>query len=254
MKDFKKEVKTLRVTMGFGERKHNKYNEIKDKRIKSASLNYDLYQKFIPTLKPICINLNPSPIKLTTKGDIYISEEKFSINPHNKYLDIEESIKEKIINSDEEYNCKLSHKISYSSEESNENKNKINIKNKNSADSDEKSPDAEKNEINCINHLRKSLDKIKNQIKSKKYKDDDDSILNKNYNNYNSENYRIKRGQNYINKLKLESMNEFNQHKNKTISFNESNSHKPPILGFLQKNELSAISNSTLSSCNLSEI
>ena len=252
MKDFQKEMKTLRVTMGFGERKHNKYNEIKDKRIRSASLNYDLYQKFIPTLKPIGKNLNPSPIKLTTKGDIYISEEKFSINPHNKYLDIEESIKEKIINSDEEYNCKLSHKISYSSEESNE--NKINIKNKNSADSDEKSPDAEKNEINCINYTRKSLDKIKNQIKSKNYKDDDDSILNKNYNNYNSENYRIKRGQNYINKLKLESMNEFNQHKNKTISFNESNSHKPPILGFLQKNELSAISNSTLSSCNLSEI
>ena len=78
--------------------------------------------------------------------------------------------------------------------------------------------------------------------------------MNKNYNNYNSENYRIKRGQKYINKLKLESMNEYNQHRNKTISFNESNSHKPPILGYLQKNEESAISNSTLSSCNLSEI
>ena len=253
MKELQKEGKALRVTMGFGERRQNKYNEIKDKRIRSASLNYDLYQKFIPTLKPIGINLNPSPIKLT-KEDIYISEEKFSINPYIKFFDIKESIKEKIINSDEEYNCKLSHKISYSSEDSKENKNKIDIKNKNSADSDEKLPDVEKKEINCINYTRKSLDKIKNKIKSKNYKDDDDSILNKNYNNYNSENYRIKRGQKYINKLKLESMNEYNQHRNKTISFNESNSHKPPILGYLQKNEESAISNSTLSSCNLSEI
>ena len=69
MKELQKEGKALRVTMGFGERRQNKYNEIKDKRIRSASLNYDLYQKFIPTLKPIGININPSPIKLT-KEDI----------------------------------------------------------------------------------------------------------------------------------------------------------------------------------------
>ena len=253
MKENKKEEKPIKAKFNISKSRQCRNNETKDKRTRSACLNYNLYNKFIPTLKPIDANINPSPIKLTGKEDLYISVDNFSIKTRKKFLDIEESIKEKAVNStDEDCNCKLSYIVSDSSEDSKDNDNKNVIKNKNSLDNDENMSNIKKKELYCISHIRKKMSGIKNQIESKKYKDD--FTFNKSYNNYYSGNYRIKCAQNYIDKLKLESMNEFNKYKNRTISFNESKRNKPPILGFLQMNEVSAISNSTLSSCNLSEI
>ena len=252
MKENKKEEKPIKAKFNISKSRQCRNNETKDKRTRSACLNYNLYNKFIPTLKPIDENINPSPIKLTGKEDLYISVDNFSIKTRKKFLDIEESIKEKAVNStDEDCNCKLSYIVSDSSEDSKDNDNKNVIKNKNSQNN-ENMANIKKKELHCISHIRKKMSGIKNQIESKKYKDD--FTFNKSYNNYYSGNYRIKCAQNYIDKLKLESMNEFNKFKNRTISFNESKRNKPPILGFLQMNEVSAISNSTLSSCNLSEI
>lgn len=258
------EDKHFRASINYGIRKKKLTDEIEDNRIRSSSLsNNNLYIKFIPKLRPVNTNLNPSPIKLTGKEDIYIEDEKFSIKPHKKSSKkllgakikenkIEEEINENIVNStDEEHSHRLSHIVSDSSDnDSNENeknngKNDIGCK-KHDGDF----PNINKNLNYCISHLRGKLDKIKNKIKIKNCKDD--SILNISYKNYLSEDYRIKCAQNYIDKLKLETMNEYNKHKNKTISFKDSKSHKPPILGFLQMNEISV--SSTLSSCNISEI
>ena len=50
----------------------------------------------------------------------------------------------------------------------------------------------------------------------------------------------------------MEKIDDYNEIKNKTISFKDIKSFKPPILNFLQMTEVS--NNSTLSSCNLSEV
>ena len=82
---------------------------------------------------------------------------------------------------------------------------------------------------------------------------DDSNALNFSYTKYFSENNKkIKCAENYIKQIKMEKADDYNEIKNKTISFKDINSFKPPILNFLQKNEVS--NNSTLSSCNLSEV
>jgi hypothetical protein len=95
------------------------------------------------------------------------------------------------------------------------------------------------------------MDKIKNKIKIKKFKDDS-NVSNFSCRKYFDENYRLRTAQKFIDKLKMEKMKEYEKYKNKTISFKDINSYKGPILGFLQMNELS--DNLTLSSINLSEI
>ena len=72
------------------------------------------------------------------------------------------------------------------------------------------------------------------------------------YENNFYEKYRIKCVQKYIDKLKIKKKEEYEKIRNKTISFIDMKFFKPSILGFLEKNEIS--NNSTLSSCNLSEV
>ena len=263
MKEQQMEDKHFRATINYGIRTKIT-DEIESNRIRSASLKNNIqYIKFIPKLRPVNTNLNPSPIKLTGKEDIYIEDEKFSIKHHKKSSKkllrlkikenkIEEEIDENIVNSTDEGH---SHRLSHIVTDSSDNDSKENEKNNGKNDigcmkHDGDFPNINKKLNYCISHIRGKLDKIKNKIKLKNCKDD--SMLNISYKKYLSENYRIECAQNYINKLKLEAINEYNKYKNKTISFRESKSHKPPILGFLQMNEISA--NSTLSSCNLSEI
>lgn len=265
MKENQKDDKPFRVLFNIKKRNKNINNEIEDNRIRSVSLNNtNSLKKLKPKLKPIIANINPSPIKLTEKEDININDESFSIKPHKKQsknvlifkindLEIEEEIYENTINSnDEEYSSRnLPHVLSDSSDnDSRDNDSFSNKKIKSRKGSGVNAPIPKKKVNWCIQHIRRKMDKIKNNIQLKSYKDD--SILNSSNKTYLSDNYRIKCAQNYINKLKLESLNEYNKIKNKTISFKDIKNCKPPILGFLQMNELSI--NTTLSSCNLSEI
>ena len=152
----------------------------------------------------------------------------------------EEVIQKAVISNDEECS-KMPNASDSSDNESKDNKrkiNKINLKTK-------KENNIIENKVQyCINTLRRKLDKIKNKIINKKYKDDThlDFIHEKNLN----ENYRFRCIQNYIEQSKIEKMEEYEKYKNKTISFKDMNLFKPPILDYLQKNEIS--NNSTLSS------
>ena len=249
MEEDEKEEKNLRNTIPYGKRlRNNLSKEKKDIRARSSSQYQGLYKNFIPKLKPIICNLNPSPIKLGEKELIEIDKEYFILSTkkksNKKFLfninNIEEELYENVVNSgDEQYNNKLSD-TSYSSENELKNNDKMdnNIKIK-------------KDINNYINYKRRSLEKVKNKIEIKKIKDDT-NILRTSYEKSTIENFRVKCAQNYIDKLKLEKMEEYEKFKNKTISFKDIKKLNPPILGFLQMNEESR--SSTLSSFNISEI
>ena len=283
MKEEEKEDKLYRNTISFGTSANNKLkNEKMDNRARSASLsNNKLLSKYIPRLKPVGTTINPSPINLIGKEELVIDDENFKIEPKRKLskkslllkiksFEINEEINDYAINAtDEENNYiknnknKLTQGVSDSSDnESIKDKDKENKLDKNGDSNKNNNPDnnneninkiekLKKNVNNCINKIRRKLDKIKNNIKMKKFKDDSNA-LNFSYTKYFSQNNKkIKSGENYIRKIKMERI-DYNEIKNKTISFKDIKSFKPPILNFLQMNEVS--NNSTLSSCNLSEV
>ena len=256
MKDNEKNDKIFRNTIGFGKmikknsNKENKSNKTNAGR--SLSLhNNKLLQKYKPTLKPIGAGFDPSPINLFAKEEINI-DDIFEIEPKeipNKKLyklKTEDINKNEINSKNEIYNHRLSYKIT-------------DINDNGPKDSDNKLNNIDNNNISkikkdvnyCINKVRRSMDKIKNKIKIKKFKDDS-NVYNFSCRKYFDENYRLRTAQKFIDKLKMEKMKEYEKYKNKTISFKDINSYKGPILGFLQMNELSG--NLTLSSINLSEI
>ena len=280
MKEEEKEDKLLRNTISFGKSINNKLkNEKTDNRARSASLsNTKLLSKYIPRLKPVETTINPSPINLTGKDDFAIEEENFQIEPKRelskksllfkiKSFEIGEEINDHEKNiTDEENNNKNNNKqklpqgISDSSD--NESiKDKDNKLDKNNDNNKNNNPDVNNDNLNkiekfkkkvnyCINKIRRKLDKIKNNIKMKKFKDDSNA-LNFSYKKYFIENNRrIKCAENFIRRIKMEKI-QFNEIKNKTISFKDFNYFKPPILGFLQMNEMN---NSNLSSSNVSEV
>lgn len=255
MKENEKEDKPLRNTISFGKNlNRNLKNENLDNRIRSSSLSSNkLLENFIPKLKPIMANINPSPITLINKEETKIEEENFRIETTKrssqklkllkiKSMRLGEEINERIGKSDEYFCHGLPCEVSDSSDtESKERDNKINKNNDINKDKNDNNITKIKKNVNyCIGKLRRKMDKIRNSINIKTYKDDS-----------NIENYRNKCAQKIINQIKMEKMNEFWKSKNKSVSFNFKK-FKPPILGFLQMNEASA--NSTLSSCNISEI
>ena len=252
----KEEDKLFRNTIGFEKPVNNKLPVIKndstENRARSfVTSNKKLLQKYIPKLKPIEADLNPSPIALKGQNETKLENDNFTINrkstQNKKYMHKlrsvaieEEAIQKAVVSNDEECS-KMPNASDSSDNESKDNKkkiNKINLKTK-------KENNIIENKVQyCINTLRRKLDKIKNKIINKKYKDDThlDFIHEKNLN----ENYRIRCIQNYIEQLKMEKMEEYEKYKNKTISFKDMKLFKPPILEFLEKNEIS--NNSTLSS------
>ena len=280
MKEEEKEDKLYRNTISFGTSANNKLkNEKMDNRARSASLsNNKLLSKYIPRLKPVGTTINPSPINLIGKEELVIDDENFKIQPKRKLskkslflkiksFEINEEINDYAINAtDEENNYnkynknKLTQGVSDSSDnESIKDKDKENKLDKNNDSNKNSNLDnnneninkiekLKKNVNNCINKIRRKLDKIKNNIKKKKFKDDSNA-LNFSYTEYFSPNNRkFKCAENYFNKRKKE----YDEIKNKTISYKDINFFKPPILGYLQKNETSNKSN--LSSDDLSKI
>ena len=261
----KEDTLLFRTTISYGNSKtkkdNNNNNDNNSHKLRSSSLdNNKLLQKFIPTLKPIVTNIDPSPIKLFGNEEIDIEEKNFTIEPKDQLIKVSilnkrKSVKNEeielngIISGDDEYSKKLSNKYSDSSD--NESKD---IENKLNKNYDKKNSNIMKikNNVNyCINQIRRKMDKIRSKIKLTKF-NDDSNISKISCTQYFDENYRLKCAQKFINKLKLEKMKECEKYKNKTISFKDLNSYKPPILGFLQMYEVSV--NSTLSSSNLSEI
>ena len=260
----KEDTLLFRTTISYVNSKRNNDNKNKDNKshkLRSCSLdNNQLLQKFIPTLKPIGTNIDPSPINLFGNEEIIIDDTNFTIEPKEQLtkvslLNKRKSVKNEEIelndikSGDDEYSKKLSNIYSDSSD--NESKD---IENKLNKNYDKKNSNIMKikNNVNyCINQIRRKMDRIKSKIKLTKF-NDDSNVSKISCTKYFDENYRLKCAQKFINKLKFEKMKECEKYKNKTISFKDLNSYKPPILGFLQMYEVSV--NSTLSSSNLSEI
>ena len=252
MKENEKLDKSLRNTISLGKiLTRNLKNENVDIRTRIASLSSNkLLDKFIPKLKPLMTNINPSPIALINKEEIKIEDENFKIESSRKAskepillkiksLGNNEEINKSIENSDEDSNHKLSCDISYYSDtESKERENKLkknNSNNKNINDKIDNNITTIKKNVNyCIKKLRRKMDKIKNKIKRNKYKDDS-NIINFSYTQYFAQHSRNKYVEKIINKIKFEDINEFWKGKNKTV--NNSNDFNPPILGFLKMNE-----------------
>ena len=234
MKVYEKEVKSIRNTANFENTLNNKINEAKNESIDNRAKNIivsseKLLKKYIPKLKPIVANFNPSPLILKEKEESKI-EKEFIIVP------IKKSSK------------KLFHKFNSVEFKTEMNEMAINSNDEGQTYNRKKhfSTSDENNGIKCrINTLR--MDTIKREIKIKKYKDD--SNLDFFYENNDDEENRLKSVEKYKEKIKLEKMEEYEKYKNKTISFKDMKFFKPPILGFLEMNDIE--SNSNLSTRNL---
>ena len=275
----KEDMKDSRYSLGFDKKDKEKNNNpqqiqfsLKDSRAKSARPL--LLRKYIPTLKPIKANMNPSVIYLNAGANSFKSK-KYKENLLKSKNDInivaEEDYERNANSGDERYGF---NKISYkkdnflSSEddndiiENNENPiNEININN-NINSINIKIPKKKKCVKNNIEHIRKLLIKTKEKMIIKKYNDDTSIIINNPYNNYFKENMGYILGENkkYFNNNDLVSNNSFDYGSDNNFQTSKSKSiyvtsrkfrNKPPILGFLQMNENSA--NTTLSS-GVSEI
>ena len=275
----KEDMKDNRYSLGFDKKDKEKNNNpqqiqfsLKDSRAKSARPL--LLRKYIPTLKPIKANMNPSVIYLNAGVNSFKSK-KYKENLLKSKNDInivaEEDYERNANSGDERYGF---NKISYkkdnflSSEddndiiENNENPiNEININN-NINSINIKIPKKKKCVKNNIEHIRKLLIKTKEKMIIKKYNDDTSIITNNPYKNYFKENMGYILGENkkYFNNNDLVSNNSFDYGSDNNFQISKSKSiyvtsrkfrNKPPILGFLQMNENSA--NTTLSS-GVSEI
>ena len=275
----KEDMKDNRYSLGFDKKDKEKNNNpqqiqfsLKDSRAKSARPL--LLRKYIPTLKPIKANMNPSVIYLNAGANSFKSK-KYKENLLKSKNDInivaEEDYERNANSGDERYGF---NKISYkkdnflSSEddndiiENNDNPiNEININN-NINSINIKIPKKKKCVKNNIEHIRKLLIKTKEKMIIKKYNDDTSIIINNPYNNYFKENMGYILGENkkYFNNNDLVSNNSFDYGSDNNFQISKSKSiyvtsrkfrNKPPILGFLQMNENSA--NTTLSS-GVSEI
>ena len=275
----KEDMKDSRYSLGFDKKDKEKNNNpqqiqfsLKDSRAKSARPL--LLRKYIPTLKPIKANMNPSVIYLNAGANSFKSK-KYKENLLKSKNDInivaEEDYERNANSGDERYGF---NKISYkkdnflSSEDDNDiienNENpisEININN-NINSINIKIPKKKKCVKNNIEHIRKLLIKTKEKMIIKKYNDDTSIIINNPYNNYFKENMGYILGENkkYFNNNDLVSNNSFDYGSDNNFQTSKSKSiyvtsrkfrNKPPILGFLQMNENSA--NTTLSS-GVSEI
>ena len=275
----KEDMKDNRYSLGFDKKDKEKNNNpqqiqfsLKDSRAKSARPL--LLRKYIPTLKPIKANMNPSVIYLNAGANSFKSK-KYKENLLKSKNDInivaEEDYERNANSGDERYGF---NKISYkkdnflSSEddndiiENNDNPiNEININN-NINSINIKIPKKKKCVKNNIEHIRKLLIKTKEKMIIKKYNDDTSIITNNPYKNYFKENMGYILGENkkYFNNNDLVSNNSFDYGSDNNFQNSKSKSiyvtsrkfrNKPPILGFLQMNENSA--NTTLSS-GVSEI
>ena len=270
----KEDMKDSRYSLGFDKKDKEKNNNpqqiqfsLKDSRAKSARPL--LLRKYIPTLKPIKANMNPSVIYLNAGLNSFKSK-KYKENLLKSKNDInivaEEDYERNANSGDERYGF---NKISYkkdnflSSEddndiiENNDNPiNEININN-NINSINIKIPKKKKCVKNNIEHIRKLLIKTKEKMIIKKYNDDTSIITNNPYKNYFKENMGYILGENkkYFNNNDLVSNNSFDYGSDNNFQTSKSKSiyvtsrkfrNKPPILGFLQMNENSA--NTTLSS------
>ena len=270
----KEDSNDYRFSLGFDKKDKEKNNNpqqiqfsLKDSRAKSARPL--LLRKYIPTLKPIKANMNPSVIYLNAGVNSFKSK-KYKENLLKSKNDInivaEEDYERNANSGDERYGF---NKISYkkdnflSSEddndiiENNDNPiNEININN-NINSINIKIPKKKKCVKNNIEHIRKLLIKTKEKMIIKKYNDDTSIIINNPYNNYFKENMGYILGENkkYFNNNDLVSNNSFDYGSDNNFQISKSKSiyvtsrkfrNKPPILGFLQMNENSA--NTTLSS------
>lgn len=269
MKEEEKEDKLYRNTISFGASSSNKLkNEKVDNRARSASLsNNKLLSKYIPRLKPVGTTINPSPINLTGKEEITIEEtfkidrnlSKKSLLNKIKSFEINEEVNDYAINVTDEENKYNKNKLPQGVSDSSDNesiKEKDDKLDKKNDSNKNNNPNINNDNINkivnyCINKIRRKLDKVKNNIKMKKFKDDSSALIFSYHKYFSENNKNIKFVENYFNKTK-EEKTDYNEIKNRTISFRDINLFKPPILGFLQKNEAS--NNSTLSSRNLSEV
>ena len=269
----KEDSNDYRFSLGFDKKDKEKNISIqqappllKDSRAKSAKPL--LLRKYIPTLKPVKANMNPSIIYLNAEYN-YFKTKKYKENLFRSKNDInivaEEDYERNANSGDERYgfNNVSSKKDNFlSSDEDNDiNENNENPINENNINNNLNSINIKKTKKkkcvkNNIDHIRKLLVKTKESMTIKKYIDDTSIISNNPHKNYFKENFGNKWGdKKYIinnelgsnNSFEYDSDNNLYKTKSKSIYVTSSKFRKrPPILGFLQMNENSP--NTTLSS------
>ena len=252
----KEETKDSRLSLNFPKKEKEKnlsnfQSFLKDNRARSAK---PLLRKFVPRLKPVKANMNPSIFYL---NGIY---EFFNYNKNKSISDInivaEEDYEKKANSGDESYSYNNSHS---------EKDNFLSYNDDNTDFIDNNENNIDKNSINIIitkkkkcvknniNRIRKHLLKTKEKIRLKEFNDDTSIISNNPYKNYLTENFVYEKyylnDNNEIisdNSIDLD-IDFFNKITSKSIYAGKyKNKNRPPILGFLQMNDNSA--NTTLSS------
>lgn len=220
----------LHISVGFVERKTddnfqlNENNNKRNKRSSSMAVKLML-KRYVPTIKPINAEFNPSPINLIGNDSIKKYEKLFSTQDPLKFNinKIKEEKYESEAKSGDEEN--ITYKISDTSK----------------SDSDVESDNKEEKKAINIKDIRKKLNKIKIEYNYKKYDDDSSITLYSNHNKSTIDRYSS--GQKFIDKiLGQESIQENIQGYYK----------KPPILGFLEMTETRRTS--SVSSLNISDV
>ena len=217
-----------------------------------------LLSKYIPKLKPVKSNINPSFMHLGGSKVNYKSKkykENLMNNKNNINIVAEEDYEKTANSGDERYsynNLNSNKNMPFSSSDDNEivDNDIININNSNNNNKIEdnfkiniKKAKIKKNIRNNLNHIRKIFIKYKEKIPNKKYIDDTDIITNSSYKDCIHQNFNSKWDDFCIDY----DLDLIQKKKSKSIYVGKNkNLNKPPILGFLQMNENSA--NTTLSS------
>ena len=259
----KEELEETRYSLGL-EKKDNNNNmlqiqsSIKDNRARSAKPL--LLRKYIPKLKPVKSNLEPTTLFLGGKNE-FSNLKKYKGKNKNDINVVAEEDYEKTANSGDE---RFSHNNIYSnndkfisSDDDNEivNKETNNINNDNNNIKLRSKIKIKKTVRNNIDKIRRFMIKTKEKMTLKKYCDDTSVISNTQFKDYFRENYGHKWHERIIN-LNNELISDtsfdydfdyYKKKKSKSIYIgNNKYKNRPPILGFLQMNENSA--NTTLSS------
>ena len=254
-----------RYSLGFEKKeKENQLSSIINKDSRARSAKPLLLKKYIPKLKPINSNLNPSIIirKYTSNSN---KKPNTSLNFNSNINIVDEEDYEILVNSGDEryaYN-KLYYKNEGSVSSFNDSDSFLNKDTKEATNEGTTNSINNNNDLNMnknkkyikdnIENLRKNIFNTKSKMKQKKEIDDFNIITKASYPDYIRKNYFINqfKENNNIDENSFEY--ELNlKNKSKSIYFKGDSGNKGPILSFLQIQDKN--NNMNLSQSNFSDI
>ena len=254
-----------RYSLGFEKKENeNQVSSIINKDSRARSAKPLLLKKYIPKLKPINSNLNPSIIirKYTSNSN---KKPNTSLNFNSNINIVDEEDYEISVNSGDEryaYN-KLYYKNEGSVSSFNDSDSFLNKDTKEATNEGTTNSINNNNDLNMnknkkyikdnIENLRKNIFNTKSKMKQKKEIDDFNIITKASYPDYIRKNYFINqfKENNNINENSFEYEFDF-KNKSKSIYFKGDSGNKGPILSFLQIQDKN--NNMNLSQSNFSDI